>query len=101
MPGRGGRAISRRAFEFGLLVLPVLVLLGLAAYVAWIGWGVAADAEVGFHGVAAMLLGVFSTLAITALLVGLLLYSRRHGYDQSYDQDRPTGRRSGPEDGDA
>ena len=82
--------MDRRAFEFSLLVLSVSAALGLIAYLAWVGRGIAADAEMGFHGVAAMLLGVLLTLALTALLVGLLLYSRRHGYDQSGPEDSDT-----------
>jgi 4-hydroxybenzoate polyprenyltransferase len=46
-----------------LLLVPLLGLLALAAYAAVSGWGAA-------------------TLGITALLVGLMLWSRRHGYDR-------------------
>ena len=74
--------MKRGAVKIGLLVLPVLLLLGFAVYAAWTAWNSAGDTEVGGHGVVAMVLGVLLTMALTAVLVGLLLYSRRHGYDR-------------------
>jgi hypothetical protein len=70
------------AMRIGLLVLPVLALLGLAVYAAWTAWNAAGDTEMGGHGVVAMVLGALFTMGLTGVLVGLLLYSRRHGYDR-------------------
>ena len=67
-----------RSLTIGLLLL----LLGLAGYAAWTGWNAVAEAEIGFHGVVALLLGAFLTLAITGLLVWLMRYSHRRGFDQ-------------------
>jgi hypothetical protein len=74
--------MKRPAVRIGLLVLPVLLLLGFAVYAAWTAWSAAGDTEVGGHGVVAMVLGVLFTIALTGVLVGLLLYSRKHGYDR-------------------
>lgn len=74
--------MKRRAVRIGLLVLPVLLLLAFAVYAAWTAWNAAGDTEVGGHGIVAMVLGVLLTMALTGVLVGLLLYSRRHGYDR-------------------
>ena len=67
-----------RFVTIGLLLL----LLGLACYAAWTGWHAIVGAEIGFHGVVALLLGAFFTLAITGLLVWLMRFSQRRGFDQ-------------------
>lgn len=72
----------RHAIRPALLLLPILLLLGLAIHAAWRGWNAVGETEMSGHGIAALLLGGFFTLAVTGLLVGLLLYSRRNGYDQ-------------------
>ena len=64
-----------------LLVLPLLLLLAFAIHAAKLGWGIGGDVEIGAHGYAALAIGAVATVAITALLVGLMLYSRRHGHD--------------------
>jgi hypothetical protein len=60
----------------------LLLLLGLAFYAAWSGWHAVAETEIGFHGVVALLLGAFFTLGITGLLVWLMRFSQRRGFDQ-------------------
>lgn len=70
-----------RVMKLCLWVLPGLLLLGLAIRAAWTGWTSVGDTEMSWHGIAALLLGGVFTLGLTALLVGLLLYSRRNGYD--------------------
>jgi hypothetical protein len=67
-----------RALTIGLLLL----LLGLAFYAAWTGWHAVAEAEIGFHGVVALLLGAFFTLGITGLLLWLMRFSQWRGFDQ-------------------
>jgi hypothetical protein len=74
--------MKMRGVRIGLMVLPLLILLGLAVYAALIAWNMAGDTPIGGHGVIAMVLGVIFSIALTGVLVGLLLYSRRHGYDQ-------------------
>lgn len=79
---RGRTLVKKRAVRTGLMLLPVLLLFGFAIYVAWSAWNTVGDVPIGGHGVVAMVLGVLVTLALTGLLVGLLLYSRRHGHDR-------------------
>ncbi len=74
--------MKRRVLKIALLMLPVLALLGLAIYVAQVSWGLGGDVEMGGHGVVAMLLGVVFSLLLGGVLIGLLLYSRRHGHDR-------------------
>lgn len=66
-----------------LLILPLMLLLGFAIYAATFGWTVAGGEGISGHGIIAMILGITLSLLITAVLVGLLLYSRRHGYDET------------------
>lgn len=67
-----------RLATIGLLLL----VLGLAFYAAWTGWHAVAGTEIGFHGVVALLLGAVLTLGITGLLVWLMRFSQRRGFDQ-------------------
>jgi hypothetical protein len=70
--------MAGRVLTVGLLLL----VLGLAVYAAWTGWHAVAAAEIGFHGVVALLLGIFGTLGIAALLLWLMRFSQRRGFDQ-------------------
>lgn len=74
--------MNKRPAKGALMVLPLLLLLGLAGYVAWIAWGMAGEAKMSGHAIAALTLGVLLTLGLTAGLVWLLIYSERHGYDR-------------------
>lgn len=67
-----------RALTIGLL----LAVLVLAGYAAWTGWQAVAAAEIGWHGVAAMLLGIGFTLGMLGLLLWLMRFSQRKGFDQ-------------------
>ena len=60
----------------------LLLMLALAGYASWTAWKAAGDVEIGFHGVVALLLGAFFTLGITGLLVWLMRFSQRRGFDQ-------------------
>ncbi len=70
--------MAGRVLSLGLLLL----VLGLAGYAAWTGWHAVEGAEIGFHGVVALLLGAGFTLGITALLLWLMRLSQRRGFDQ-------------------
>ena len=74
--------LGLRAALLLLPVLAVLAVLGLAVHAAWRGWTALGETAMSGHGIAALLLGGFFTLLLTGVLVGLLLYSRRNGYDQ-------------------
>lgn len=65
-----------------LLLLPACLLLGLAVYAAWVGWGAAEGVTVSWHGYLALGLGILVTLVLTAGLVALILFSHARGYDR-------------------
>jgi hypothetical protein len=65
----------------GLLVLPVVVLLGFAIYAAWIEWAALGEVEMGGHGVAAVLLGSLVTLTLAGVLIWLMVHRRDHEGD--------------------
>ena len=74
--------MKKRALGIALLILPVLLVLGFAVYAAWTAWNSVGDTEMSGNGVAAMVLGVVFTLVVAVVLIGLLLYSERHGLDR-------------------
>ncbi|GGC34877.1 hypothetical protein GCM10011504_11590 [Siccirubricoccus deserti] len=64
---------------------PLLILigvLGLAVHAAVRGWGAVPGAEIGWHGIIALVLGVGFSLALAGVLVWLMHYSRRKNFDQ-------------------
>jgi len=65
-----------------LVICLLLLVLGLAGYAAWTGWHALAGTEIGFHGVVALLLGIVFTLGIAGLLLWLMRFSQRRGFDQ-------------------
>ena len=64
-----------------------LAILAVAIY----AWSSMADTALDANGYIALTLGIIATLALAVLLVGLMLYSNRGGYD-----DRVGGRKSKP-----
>ncbi len=71
--------------------------LGLAILaVALYAWRSMADSELDTAGIIALTLGSIVTLGLGALLVGLMLYSSRSGYDERVAQ-RPPGEPPPPE----
>lgn len=66
-----------------LTVALLLLTLALAVYAAWSAWGAAGEVEIGVHGLVAMLLGAVFTLGLAGGLIWLMLFSRRHGYDEA------------------
>jgi hypothetical protein len=73
----------------------LLLALALAGYGSWTAWDAAGDVEIGLHGVVALLLGAVFTLALAGGLVGLMLHSRRRGYDDAAAEGSPPGRDRG------
>jgi predicted membrane-bound mannosyltransferase len=51
----------------------------------WMGAG---SVEMGFHGWFAMALGVVLTLGLGILLMGLVFYSARKGYDERHHEQQ-------------
>ncbi len=65
--------------------------LGLAILaVALYAWRSMADSELDTAGIIALTLGSIVTLGLGALLVGLMLYSSRSGYDERAAQRPPS-----------
>jgi hypothetical protein len=48
-----------------------------------------ADTELDTNGYIALTLGIVATLALGGLLVGLMMYSNRHGYDDRAGRQWP------------
>jgi peptidoglycan/LPS O-acetylase OafA/YrhL len=59
-----------------------LAILAVALY----AWHSMADTELDTNGVIALTLGIVATIALGAVLVGLMLYSNRRGYDDRIGQ---------------
>lgn len=63
----------------------VLAAHGLAVLLAFLGWvlwlAVTMDGGLGLHGWIAMGLGLVLTAALAAVLMGLMFYSSRRGWD--------------------
>ncbi|MGH6713871.1 MAG: hypothetical protein ACREEK_33580 [Bradyrhizobium sp.] len=63
-------------------VLVVLVaLLGVAVFIAYVGWTVGGNTDVPASGYIAMGLGVIASLAVGFGLMALVFVSSRQGYD--------------------
>lgn len=61
--------------------------LGLAIVaVALYAWQSMADTELDTEGVVALTLGIVATIALAVVLVGLMFYSSRRGYDDRIGQ---------------
>ena len=68
-----------------LLVLIFGVLIAILAAAIWGAskvWFSGAAVEIGFHGGAALILGALGSLLIGGLLMALLFYSSKYGYDE-------------------
>jgi hypothetical protein len=59
-----------------------LAILAVALY----AWQSMADTELDTNGVVALTLGIIATIALAVVLVGLMLYSSRQGYDDRIGQ---------------
>jgi hypothetical protein len=61
--------------------------LGLAILaVAFYAWHSMADTALDTNGIVALTLGIVATIALGTVLVGLMLYSNRRGYDDRIGQ---------------
>jgi hypothetical protein len=67
------------------ILLTFLALTVSWAIYAWISIG---EVEMSGHGWAAMVLGVVFSLVVGGILMGLVFYSSRHGYDEPPDLNR-------------
>jgi hypothetical protein len=63
--------MKRSAVGTGLLVLPVIVLLGFAVSAAWNQWAAPGEVEMEGHGKVALLLGSLVTLTLAGVLIWL------------------------------
>lgn len=63
-----------------IAVLGALLVIGIAFGVY--AWQELGDTEISGHGIAALALGIFFTLALGIGLMSLVFYSSRRGYDE-------------------
>jgi hypothetical protein len=78
------RRIIGQRFPFmptTLVIFVLLIFLSLAAGLAFDAWVALNDVEINQHGYIAMALGIVFSLALGLGLMGLMVYSSRHGYD--------------------
>ena len=68
------------------LLCAALIILGLMAV-----WGLEGFESLGVEGhvAAAMLLGIFFTILVSVVLMGLIFYSHRSGHDSAVHEFRP------------
>lgn len=64
-----------------LLIAVLGLMLAGALWGASNIWFDSADAEIGFHGTLALILGGVASLLVGGGLMVLVFYSSRHGYD--------------------
>jgi hypothetical protein len=74
-----------------LAVIPLLILLALAVYIAGTAW-IRFDYDIPFEGWLALIGGATATLLVGGGLMALLFYSNRHGYDDLSGGDRAKNR---------
>jgi hypothetical protein len=64
-----------------LLIVALGCMLAAAIWGAAGIWSDSADAEIGFHGTLALILGAVASLLVGGGLMALTFYSARRGYD--------------------
>jgi hypothetical protein len=74
-------AMIRRYGPTVLVVAALLGLLAVAVHFMIFAWNLT-DARMSGHGWAALILGVFFSLAVGIGLMGLIFFSARRGYDE-------------------
>ena len=65
-----------------LLIAVLGVLLAVGIVFGLYTWQAFSDTEISGHGIAALALGIFFTLAVGIGLMSLVFYSSRRGYDE-------------------
>lgn len=76
---RRGRAAAGRGVWFA--VLASLFILVVTAGGTWLMWRRLDFIEMGWHGIAALALGIGVTVALWVGLMSLVYFSHRRGYD--------------------
>lgn len=64
------------------IVGALLVMLLIAVWIAYAGWGLGASVEVPATGYVAMAVGIALSLAVGVGLMTLVFYSSREGFDE-------------------
>ena len=70
-----------------LVIVPLIALLGFAAWFAVYAWNAIEGPAIPTAGYVAMGLGIGFSLIVGCGLMALLFYSSRHGYDAPPDYD--------------
>ena len=78
--GTGATYIGRMRV---LIILALFALLAAAVWFAAAAWQRFGGDAIPFYGYVAMAAGVLFSLLIGGVLMGLVYYSNRHGYDDS------------------
>jgi heme/copper-type cytochrome/quinol oxidase subunit 2 len=72
-----------------LVILFALASLALPIWWAVYAWGEMEGVEMSGHGWIALVLGIVVTLVVGVVLMGLVFYSSRRGYDDRVDNKDP------------
>lgn len=67
--------------KVALVIAALLAFLGMTVGWAVWAWKQTAGTEMSVHGWTAMTLGIVFTILIACVLMGLMIYSRRAGFD--------------------
>lgn len=70
----------------------LLVMLVIALWVAYAGWGLGQSVEVPATGYVAMAVGILSSLVVGVGLMALVFYSSREGFDEAPQFKEPSTR---------
>ncbi len=74
-----------QAVSLALVLIPLLA--ATVGVCVW-SWDQLGDTDIGVHGMIALVFGVVVAMAVGVGLMGLVLYSSRHGYDDTAGRDQ-------------
>ncbi len=72
----------------------LLAILAAAGWLAYYGWTLHSDVQIGSSGYLALALGTFFSLLVGCGLMALVFYSHRHGYDERAGGENEASRRN-------
>ena len=69
------------------MILLLVALLAASAGVAWWAWNELGEVDIGLHGMIALGAGAGATLLLGVVLMWLVYYSHRKGFDDEAGKD--------------